>query len=201
MDEQREAVGEVKRKTPFLFFYILGTVAGILLPCFLWKYEIALMKSTSIYFLASLETRTAAGWTYFREIAGIRGVYWLLWVLSGFSIFGIPLSVVTVVWKGFMAGGIVTMSILHFGILGGVWGCLLLLPQYFIYVPVSILLSEQIIKVSGFSWKNRRMTGRELRNYGISAFLLSIGMTLGMFLEAFINPLLLGLFVQRWKLF
>lgn len=191
----------MKRRIPFLFLYILGFVTGILIPCFLWKYEIALMKSTSIYFLASLETSTAAGWEYFREIAGLLGIYWILWVLSGFSIFGIPLSILTVIWEGWMAGAIVTMCILHFGILGGVWGCLLLVPQYLIYVPISLLLCEEIIKVCGFSWKNRRITGRELRNYGISALLLSFGMMFGIFLEAFANPLLLGFFVQRWKLF
>ena len=51
-------------------------------------------------------------------------------IICGFSIFGAPLAVITLLGSGLYAGMIMTVSILEFGFAGGVIGMGLLLPQY-----------------------------------------------------------------------
>lgn len=181
--------------------YMGGFLLGILIPCFLWKAEIPVLKSTSLYFLAALEKEKIPGREYLQEIVSTKGAYWLLLVLSGLSTFGIPLALVTIIFQGFFSGAVVTLSILQFGLLGGGLGLLLLLPQYLLYVPVTIILTDRILRISGFSWKSRQMTGRDLCNYGLSAILLTVWMALGILGESYINPLLIKFLVSNWKIF
>ena len=77
---------------------------------------------------------------YLKEILKYRGVFYLLNIICGFSVFGAPLAVITLLGSGLYAGMIMTVSILEFGFAGGVIGMGLLLPQYLFYIPVWLIL-------------------------------------------------------------
>ena len=92
---------------------------------------------------------------YLKEILKYRGVFYLLNIICGFSVFGAPLAVITLLGSGLYAGMIMTVSILEFGFAGGVIGMGLLLPQYLFYIPVWLYSMEQEWKISSEIWRNR----------------------------------------------
>lgn len=55
---------------------------------------------------------------YLKEILKYRGVFYLLNIICGFSVFGAPLAVITLLGSGLYAGMIMTVSILEFGFAG-----------------------------------------------------------------------------------
>ena len=80
------------------------------------------------------------------------------------------------------------VSILEFGLLGGLIGAGLLFPQYLLYIPGWIFLMEQIWEQSMDIWKHRELFPVNKRRYlgkiGISVLLLSGGILA----ECYLNP-------------
>lgn len=88
-----------------------------------------------------------------RDTATERRVLLLL-ILCGFTVFGVPLSVVYMLILGLETGMVLAMSVLEFGLYGGLAGAALLLPQYLIYVPVYFWLARLVYRQSFGIWKN-----------------------------------------------
>ena len=82
----------------------------------------------------------------------------------------------------------IAVSILEFGLLGGLIGAGLLFPQYLLYIPGWIFLMEQIWEQSMDIWKHRELFPVNKRRYlgktGISVLLLSGGILA----ECYLNP-------------
>ena len=120
-----------------------------------------------------------------------------LWV----TIFGVPLSVAYMLILGMETGLILTLSVLEFGIYGGVAGAGLLIPQYVIYIPVYFYLAGLVYRQSYDIWKNYGLVPQKSRLYirqGMTAFLVYTG---GILAESFLNPWILEKVVKGLKFF
>ena len=120
------------KKFPALILFLLGFLAGNLIPNIIWKAKWQQKTWASVYFLSTFAGKNTGNIEYLKEILKYRGVFYLLNIICGFSVFGAPLAVITLLGSGLYAGMIMTVSILEFGFAGGVIGMGLLLPQYFI---------------------------------------------------------------------
>lgn len=174
---------------------------GILLPCFLWKRELPQMRSTVLYLLALFQKENADCQELFWELMRTRGAYSVLWMLSGFTIFGIPCSLVTIMWMGFTWGALLTLYILQFGLLGGLFGVVHLFPQGVLYLPVTIIFSVYVWDFSLPCWKNRSFMPGNIRKYLLYAGLFLLLEFLGILLESYINPSILKIFLAKWNFF
>lgn len=73
--------------------------------------------------------------------------------LCGFTIFGVPLTVAYMLFLGMETGMILALSVLEFGIYGGVAGAGLLMPQYLVYIPAYFYLAGIVYRQSYGIWK------------------------------------------------
>ena len=126
----------MKKKTrfPALILFLCGFLAGNLIPNILWKIKWQQKTLASVYFLSIFAAGNISGTEYLKELIKIRGSLFILSVLCGFSIFGVPLAVAGMLFLGFLIGTVAAMSILQFGFAGGLIGAGLLLPQYLFYI-------------------------------------------------------------------
>ena len=102
---------------------------------------------------------------------------------------------------GMETGLILTLSVLEFGIYGGVAGAGLLIPQYVIYFPVYFYLAGLVYRQSYDIWKNYGLVPQKSRLYirqGMTAFLVYTG---GILAESFLNPWILEKVVKGLKFF
>lgn len=142
-----------------------------------------------------------SGGAYLLEVLRHRGVLFLFLFFCGFTIFGVPLSVAYMLILGMETGLILTLSVLEFGIYGGVAGAGLLIPQYVIYIPVYFYLAGLVYRQSYDIWKNYGLVPQKSRLYirqGMTAFLVYTG---GILAESFLNPWILEKVVKGLKFF
>ena len=59
----------------------------------------------------------------------------MLAACSGVTIFGMPLAIMGMLAGGVLIGMLLTVSVLQFGLNGGLVGAGLLFPQYLLYLP------------------------------------------------------------------
>lgn len=189
-----------KRKFPALILFLLGFLAGNLIPNIIWKVKWQQRTWASIYFLSTFAGKDISGMDYLTEILKYRGSFYLLNVICGFSVFGAPLAVVTLLGSGLYTGIIMAVSILEFGFAGGVIGMGLLLPQYLFYIPVWLYATEQEWTMSTQIWRNKGImsgnTGIYLRKMG-TAF---AGYLLGILIECFANPWIINRILEYIKI-
>ena len=190
-----------KRKFPALILFLLGFLLGNLIPNIIWKLKWQQKTWAAIYFLSTFSGKDISGVDYLTEILKYRGSFYLLNVICGFSVFGAPLAVVTLLGSGLYTGIIMAASILEFGFAGGMIGIGLLLPQYLFYIPVWLYSTEQEWMMSSEIWQNRGLisgkVGLYLRKMGI-AF---AGYFLGILIECFINPWIINRILEYIKIF
>ena len=115
-------IAKQKRKFPALILFLLGFLAGNLIPNLIWKMKWQQKTWASIYFLSTFAGKDISGKEYLLEILKYRGCYYLLNLICGFSVFGAPLAVLTLLLSGLYTGMIMSASILEFGFAGGVIG-------------------------------------------------------------------------------
>lgn len=185
----------------FAGLFMLGFLIGVLLPNFMWRRNLPQIRSTLLYLLADFHRGSPGETAVLSQVWKTRGAYILLWLLSGFSIFGIPLSLVTIIWMGFFVGAFLTLYILQFGVMGGLLGMASLLPQYGMYVPVSIISASYICSASLYCWKNKWMTKQAMVKYGIFTVVFLFFQGIGMLLESYINPQILQWLLSKWNFF
>ena len=107
------------KKFPALILFLFGFLAGNLIPNIIWKAKWQQKTWASVYFLSTFAGKNTGNIEYLKEILKYRGVFYLLNIICGFSIFGAPLAVITLLGSGLYAGMIMTVSILEFGFAGG----------------------------------------------------------------------------------
>lgn len=137
----------------------------------------------------------------FRRDTAAERRFFLLLILCGFTVFGVPLSVVYMLILGLETGMVLAMSVLEFGLYGGLAGAALLLPQYLIYVPVYFWLARLVYRQSFGIWKNYGLFPAKNLPYlkqVITAFGVYTG---GIMAECFLNPWLVEKIIKYLKFF
>ena len=96
---------------------------------------------------------------------------------------------------------ILALSVLEFGIYGGVAGAGLLMPQYLVYIPAYFYLAGIVYRQSYGIWKNYGLVPQKTGAYfrqGITVFLLYTG---GILAESFLNPWIVEKVIKGLKIF
>ena len=133
--------------------------------------------------------------------AATKRRFFLLLFLCGFTIFGVPLTVAYMLFLGMETGMILALSVLEFGIYGGVAGAGLLMPQYLVYIPAYFYLAGIVYRQSYGIWKNYGLVPQKTGAYfrqGITVFLLYTG---GILAESFLNPWIVEKVIKGLKFF
>ena len=79
------------KKFPALILFLLGFLAGNLIPNIIWKAKWQQKTWASVYFLSTFAGKNTGNIEYLKEILKYRGVFYLLNIICGFSVFGAPL--------------------------------------------------------------------------------------------------------------
>ena len=188
-------------KFPAVILFLCGFLLGTLLPNVLWRMEWQQKTMASVYLLSAFAGRSVSGREFFLEVLRMRGSYFLLSVLCGFSVFGVPLAVVGILLLGGEIGALLTMSILQFGLAGGAVGLGLLLPQYLIYLPVTMYVMALVYEQSLDIWKNRGIFPQKAYNYSLRVCGAGVVYFAGILLESFLNPWVVENILGRLKFF
>lgn len=87
-------------------------------------------------------------------------------------------------WTGFLGGMLLTMAAFSMGVKGIILCIVGVLPQFILYIPAYVVLLWYAMNVSISTW-NRQKT-----------VFVVLMMTMGIVLEAYINPLFLQVFLK-----
>ena len=190
-----------KSTLPAVRLFLAGFCIGCLIPNIAWKLEWRQKTIASLYLLGTFAEKNISKEQLLFQILRLRGSYFLLAFLSGFSIFGMPFAIIAMLLTGIGTGIIITMSILQFGLPGGAVGAGLLFPHYLVYLPVSFWFMSAVYEQSMDVWKNRGLFSQRSGAF-ISCFLVAGLLTsVGMIAEAYINPWVTELLLKTFRLF
>lgn len=190
-----------KREFPFGILLLGGFLLGSMLPNLLWRAQWRQNTAASLYLLFCFADRSVSGMEYFLEVLRVRGGFALLCVLCGVTVFGVPLAFLAVILTGLEIGTLLTMSVLQFGIAGGVVGMGLLFPQFVVYLPVLMCLMEMVYKESGGVWKNQGLFPEKTAVYFLRCLLLLGVYFVGILLETVLNPFVVENLMEYIKIF
>ncbi|MDO5361063.1 MAG: stage II sporulation protein M [Eubacteriales bacterium] len=177
-----------KKGFPGLVLFLGGFLLGNLIPNILWKMEWQQKTIASVYLLEIFVDRGISGREYLLELLRMRGSYYILCTICGCSVFGVPVAVAGTILFGAELGSLFAMSVLSFGLSGGLVWIGLLLPQYLIYVPVTLCFMSWIFELSFGIWKNRGIFPEKAGRFAGKVILGALIYMGGIFLECYVNP-------------
>lgn len=186
---------------PGMICFLFGFLVGSLLPNFFWKNDWSRNIISSVYLLKLFERKEAVSKELFRILLKQRGTILSLVILSGYTVFGIPVSILWMIFTGGWCGAILTVSVLHFGLYGSCWGPALLLPQMILYLPVRFLILEDVYKESSGIWNKHGALGGNAGSYLLRMAGRGAVYLAGILLEAYYNPRLLKLLMEIFPIF
>lgn len=189
------------KKNQMEILFVVGFVAGVILPNLLWKTELEANGLPGLYLLTRVTQGMPANPEYFLYVLKTRGAVYALCMLCGLSVFGVPVSVVASVWMGFLMGTVLTVSLLEFGVEGMFLAGVLFFPQYVIYIPVSLGLYRRSFLLSLRCWKNQRLSSRDRKEYGAFCAFATLLLAAGMTLESYVNPVLIEMVLNKLHFF
>ena len=122
-----------RKKYPGQFLFGMGFLIGVILPNFIYRTQWRQSTVSSMYLMGIFSGDNSA--EYFWKVLKMRGGIFLLAACSGVTIFGMPLAIMGMLAGGVLIGMLLTVSVLQFGLNGGLVGAGLLFPQYLLYLP------------------------------------------------------------------
>lgn len=188
-------------KLPAFKLFTAGFLMGILIPNIIWKIEWRQKTLASLYLLGTFVGKGIEGYEYFLYVLKIRGSLFLIAALCGISVFGVPLAITGTIAQGLEIGILLTMSILQFGMAGGVAGAGLLLPQYILYIPSLCYLFSVIYHQSMEIWNNKGLFPRRIYWYFSQVIVAGMMYFGGIMLEAYCNPWLFRMLTKNSHFF
>lgn len=177
----------------------IGFVIGMILPNLMYKMEWKQDMAAALYLMGIYAEES--GMDYFWKVIRMRGGIWLLAAGSGLTIFGVPIAVGGLIIFGMQTAMLLTMSILQFGLYGGVVGAGLLFPQIIAYLPCVLAASGIIYESSIQIWKNRSFLPGQISAYILKMALCTAGFVVGILLETYCNPVITRILIRNLKIF
>lgn len=176
----------------FLTFMI-----GILLANFMGREKTAGAGILNDYFIEKYKCTEINKENLFFYIMGERIPFVILLLLLTFSSLGLVIGIVSLGWFGFSVGFMFSAAIAKYGGRGILLVAVGMFPQYILYGMVylgyctlSVFLRKSLHRVIPTGYVNRE----QMRGYGIgivAGLLLLLIFVTGIFLESYINPMLL----------
>ncbi len=170
------------------FLFLLGFLVGTVLPNLLWKMQWKQETVHVFYLLGVFAGADVSGKEYFLQVLAQRGGWLFICMLCGFSVFGVPVSVLTMLGEGIKTGAILSMSILQFGFVGGAAGLALLFPHEIVYLIVFFYFMRQVYNLSLNCWKGRGLFPQGISGYCLGFLRWGILYMGGILLEIYVNP-------------
>ncbi len=188
-----------RKKYPGQFLFGMGFLIGVILPNFIYRTQWRQSTASSMYLMGILAGDNSA--EYFWQVLKMRGGIFLLAACSGVTIFGMPLAIMGMLAGGVLIGMLLTVSVLQFGLNGGLIGAGLLFPQYLLYLPCMFIGLEQIYSCSKRLWKNRSFSAGQITGYLLRMLLCAALWLAGIFLEVYCNPKITEILIKNLKIF
>lgn len=170
----------------FVFLYLAGFVIGILFINFFHQKMLYESSTLGIYLMSGKETDFSKS-EYFCSLLVNRGSWYLLYALGGLTAFGIPLVLGGLLWLGFLAGSLLTMFLMEYGIKGMLLCIACVFPQCLLYVPAAGILFLMAFQMSKKFWKSKSTAMGEYKSYGFFLSITAVLFLWGIFLESYIN--------------
>ncbi len=168
--------------------FLAGGIAGFWILNLQGEEYLERSGMLSEYFIRQYKYLDVDGTALFYYILRQKGIWLLLVWLAGVTAVGAAAAWFFCGWLGVLAGILIGLGILRFGI-GGLLFCLAaMLPQCLFYIPAWIFLIRGVfqkwVRRSGKSFSIRTLDWR----YGGILFLVSGLFLLGILTESYINP-------------
>lgn len=191
----------MKNVKAVFYVFLLGLAVGILIPNIFPENAVKMNGLSDILLLQKYLGEPITGKDYFLYLLRQRGWGYVLGAVFGVSIFGVPMGLSWMFALGFYVGFLLTSTLLAGGLGGFLVGLGLLLPQYLVYVPASMLLFDFSFQMSVGCWRGNDYTWRDYRRYSLVMLGLIFLIVAGFALESFVNPALVKFLLERLKIF
>lgn len=175
---------------------LLGAfVAGIFFANLMGRDAVSNAGVLNDYFVEKFQYTEINGQNLFFYIIGERVPMLLLLLILAVTSLGIAGGILMLDWQGFSVGFMLSTAIAKYGVKGILLVLGSLFPQYVFYFPVYILYCHLAIYLRQRLHKDRMGNGSD-RRYTYGAWLVAaIGIQLifitGIFLESYLNPIIL----------
>ena len=93
---------------------------------------------------------------------------------------------------GLGLGMVFSMSVLQFGLTGGLVAVGILFPQYLIYLPLWNAVYGMVYRESKGIWRNHGIFSRKVSEYLLKTVMYTVLYSVGIFLEWRVNPWILS---------
>lgn len=175
---------------------LLGAfVAGIFFANLMGREAVSNAGVLNDYFVEKFQYTEINGQNLFFYIIGERVPLLLLLLLLTITSLGIAGGILMLDWQGFSVGFMLSTAIAKYGVKGILLVLGSLFPQYVFYFPVYILYCYLAVYLRQRIRKDRLGNGSDIRYvYGawlIASVLLLLVFIAGIFLESYINPIIL----------
>ena len=184
---------------PAIPLFLTGFVVGAVLPNIAYKLEWRQNAASALYVLGLLSEK--GGTEYFYEVLKIRGIWFLVTVCSGVTVFGIPTAIFGVLMTGLTISMLITTCVLQFGLNGGLVAASLMFPQYLVYLPCILWGMGKVYSCSTDLWRRRGWLPGKISGYILSMLLCGLFYFGGILLEAYCNPVITEILIKNLKIF
>ena len=177
----------IKKKSffPGLTLLLAVFLAGILIPNFIYRFSWKQQAFSAVYLLETYGKTEAGGIDYLLQILWMRGGIFFLSLICGFTVFGVPMAIMAMLFTGIGLGIVFSMSILQFGLTGGAVAVALLFPHYLIYLGMLYYLAAEARKV-----------GEDKNKKRMAAMILILTFFVGILSESILSKIFLKNFLQ-----
>ncbi|WP_251389478.1 stage II sporulation protein M [Mediterraneibacter agrestimuris] len=174
----------LQTKKRMFAFFMPGFLLGILYVNLIAGQYLAESGIFSEYFLKQYALAEVTAPEYIVYLAGTRLFPFLVMTGLIFTRARRIAAGIFLVWTGFLGGMLLTMAAFSMGVKGIILCIVGVMPQFILYIPAYVVLLWYAMTVSISTW-NRQKT-----------VFVVLMMTMGIVLEAYINPLFLQVFLK-----
>ena len=138
----------IKKKSffPGLTLLLAGFLAGMLIPNFIYRFSWKQQAFSAVYLLETYGKTEAGGIDYLLQILWMRGGIFFLSLICGFTVFGVPMAIMAMLFTGLSN----LSAIMGFGVSDGLQGIYGNLAQSWNFSTESKRLSPESALIYSF---------------------------------------------------
>lgn len=182
----------------FSILFLAGFAGGILCTNLFFK-EIGFQTSLLSLYLADVVQREEGKAGLFGELLIKRGGFFLFGTVCGLTPFGVPMVCISLIWFGFLAGNLMTVFLLDYGIKGIFLGILSFMPQLFFYLSGWVLFFFSVMQMAQKSWGGKKKEKADYRAYIFFLSGAAVCILLGIWQESYVNQSFLNAIWGKWN--
>lgn len=182
----------------FSILFLVGFTGGIFCTNLFIK-ETGYQTSLLSLYLADAVQREKGKPGLFGKLLVKRGGFFLFGAVCGLTPLGVPMVSVSLVWFGFLAGSLMTVFLLDYGIKGIFLGMLSFLPQFFFYLPGWLLFFFSVMQMAQKAWGSKKKEKADYRAYFFFLSGAAVCILLGIWQESYVNQTFLNAIWGKWN--